>query len=70
VRSGGRNFNDDIKGSAKTRNKFPDNLKYPLKLAETKQDVIKFKMVKFLQENLKLQVQIWVELHRERLDRQ
>ena len=44
---GGRNFDDDIKGSEKTRNKFPQNLIYPLKLAETKQDVIKFKMVKF-----------------------
>ena len=44
---GGRNFDDDIKGSEKTRNKFPNNLIYPLKLAETKQDVIKFKMVKF-----------------------
>jgi hypothetical protein len=44
---GGRNFDDDIKGSANTRNKFPDNLIYPLKLAEKKQDVIKFKMVKF-----------------------
>jgi hypothetical protein len=44
---GGRNFDDDIKGSANTRNTFPQNLIYPLKLAETKQDVIKFKMVKF-----------------------
>ena len=44
---GGRNFDDDIKGSKKTRNKFPQNLIYPLKLAATKQDVIKFKMVKF-----------------------
>ena len=44
---GGRNFDDDIKGSEKTRNKFPQNLIYPLKLAEKKQDVIKFKMVKF-----------------------
>jgi hypothetical protein len=44
---GGRNFDDDIKGSANTRNKFPDNLIYPITLAKSKQDVIKFKMVKF-----------------------
>jgi hypothetical protein len=44
---GGRNFDDDIKGSANTRNKFPDNLKYPETLDAEKQDVIKFNMIKF-----------------------
>ena len=42
----GRNFDDDIKGSNKTRDKFPI-LVYPTKLAESKQDIIRFNMLKY-----------------------
>jgi hypothetical protein len=42
----GRNFDDDIKGSNKTRDEFPI-LVYPTKLAESKQDIIRFNMLKY-----------------------
>ena len=42
----GRNFDDDIRGSANTRDRFPI-LVYPTKLAESKQDVVKFNMLKY-----------------------